>query len=50
MGNVLLSVTKMRMALIQGMENTNKTASRFDWLANGGFLEGEPTLEICHAG
>jgi hypothetical protein len=29
----------MRMALIQGMENTNKTLSHFEGLANGGFLE-----------
>src|ERR1700730_570814 len=28
------------MALIQGMENANKTRVRFDWCANGGFLEG----------
>ena len=28
------------MALIQGMENVNKTGSRFDRLLNGGFLEG----------
>jgi hypothetical protein len=30
----------MRMALIQGMENANKTRARFGWCANGGFLEG----------
>jgi hypothetical protein len=30
----------MRMALIQGMENANKTRVRFGWGANGGFLEG----------
>ena len=28
------------MALIQGMENANKTRVRFGWCANGGFLEG----------
>jgi hypothetical protein len=28
------------MALIQGMENANKTGVRFGWCANGGFLEG----------
>ena len=40
MGNVLFSVIYLRTALIQGMENANKTVSRFDWCANGGFLEG----------
>jgi hypothetical protein len=30
----------MRTALIQGMENANKTVSHFGWCANGGFLEG----------
>jgi len=30
----------MRMALIQGMENANKTVSHFGWCVNGGFLEG----------
>jgi hypothetical protein len=28
------------MALIQGMENANKTGVRFSWCSNGGFLEG----------
>ena len=28
------------MALIQGMENANKTRVRFGWRVNGGFLEG----------
>jgi len=28
------------MALIQGMENANKTLSHLEGLANGGFLEG----------
>jgi hypothetical protein len=28
------------MALIQGMENANKTRVRFRWCVNGGFLEG----------
>jgi hypothetical protein len=28
------------MALIQGMENANKTRVRFGWCVNGGFLEG----------
>jgi hypothetical protein len=28
------------MALIQGMENANKTKVRFGWRVNGGFLEG----------
>jgi len=28
------------MALIQGMENANKTGVRFRWCSNGGFLEG----------
>ena len=44
------------MALIQGMENANKTGVRFGWCANGGFLEGvkwvpaiEPAL-IAEAG
>jgi hypothetical protein len=41
----------MRMALIQGMENANKTRARFGWCANGGFLEGAglvplPTLQL----
>jgi hypothetical protein len=27
----------MRTALIQGMENANKTGVRFGWAANGGF-------------
>jgi len=30
----------MRMALIQGMENANKTSSPFRGRGNGGFLEG----------
>ena len=30
----------MRMALIQGMKNANKTRFRFGWCSNGGFLEG----------
>src|SRR3989442_8870650 len=30
----------MRTALIQGMENANKTGVRFSWWVNGGFLEG----------
>jgi hypothetical protein len=29
----------MRMALIQGMKNANKTAVRFQRYVNGGFLE-----------
>jgi hypothetical protein len=36
MGNVVFSVTLMRMALIQGMENANKTVSHFGWCVNGG--------------
>src|ERR1017187_10114458 len=34
----------MRMALIQGMKNANKTRSRFERFANGGFLEGKANL------
>ena len=30
----------MRMALIQGMENANKTGVRFGWVTNGGLMEG----------
>ena len=30
----------MRKALIQGMENANKTGIRFGWVANGGLMEG----------
>jgi hypothetical protein len=40
MDHVLFSVILMRTALIQGMENANKTGVRFGWCANGGFLEG----------
>jgi hypothetical protein len=31
------------MALIQGMENANKTRVHFGWCANGGSLEGMHT-------
>ena len=34
------------MALIQGMENANKTRVRFGWRANGGFLEGAGLVAI----
>jgi len=40
MGNVLFSVIYLRTALIQGMENANKTRVRFRRHVNGGFLEG----------
>ncbi len=30
----------MRTALIQGMENANKTGIRSGWVANGGLMEG----------
>jgi hypothetical protein len=36
----------MRMALIQGMENANKTVSHFCWRVNGGFLEGVGWCEL----
>jgi hypothetical protein len=38
----------MRTALIQGMENANKTGVRFGWAANGGFLEGIQA-DVIHA-
>lgn len=37
------------MALIQGMENVNKTGVRFRWWVNGGFLEGAGAGAICHS-
>ena len=37
------------MALIQGMENANKTRVRFGSCANGGFLEGAGRVPICHS-
>ena len=30
----------MRTALIQGMENANKTGTRSGWVVNGGLMEG----------
>jgi hypothetical protein len=39
----------MRMALIQGMENANKTRVRFGWSANGGFLEGAGLVPFAHS-
>ena len=30
----------MRTALIQGMENANKTGIRSGWVVNGGLMEG----------
>jgi hypothetical protein len=38
----------MRMALIQGMENGNKTMVRIDWHVNGGFLEGVKWLPLLN--
>jgi hypothetical protein len=37
------------MALIQGMENANKTSARFSWCANGGFLEGAGLVPFAHS-
>jgi hypothetical protein len=37
----------VRTALIQGMENANKTRVRFGWCANGGFLEGVGLAPFC---
>src|SRR5713101_2719675 len=37
------------MALIQGMENANKTRARFGWCANGGFLEGAGRVPFAHS-
>jgi hypothetical protein len=41
------------MALIQGMENANKTRVRFEARTNGGFLEGaghgKPTAPDCRS-
>ena len=37
------------MALIQGMENANKTRVRFGWCANGGFLEGAGLVPFVHS-
>ncbi len=37
------------MALIQGMENANKTGIRFEGRANGGFLEGVKWLHAIRA-
>ncbi len=39
----------MRMALIQGMENANKTRVRFGSCANGGFLEGAGLMPFAHS-
>ena len=35
------------MALIQGMENANKTIAGFCRLANGGLMEGVGTGALC---
>jgi hypothetical protein len=36
------------MALIQGMENANKTRVRFGRCSNGGFLEGAGLVPFAH--